>query len=269
MGGSAFRFGERAIWWAIASLMIGLLIACRTLPSGTLKGADWAEGAGRNRSAPTISGSWPQWETRFPLLINVCWHFLINWLPTYLKEDRGMTYLASGMWSRIAVPGGGFREPGEGCPFSRFLVGSRGWSPFGLEECVLPSWRLARCSLRRGHFVGWVGDNQSRDRPAGFHGVRDRCYGSWRITLWCAFARSVSSNRHTGFVVGVLGGLGNLCVAGFLPFAGYGQGRLRLLRPDFRAGGRLLPFVGLGALVIGWGAESRRKSKWNRRSEFG
>ena len=37
--------------------------------------------------------------------INVCWHFLVNWVPTFLKEDRKMTYLASGLLDFRAFPG--------------------------------------------------------------------------------------------------------------------------------------------------------------------
>ena len=48
--------------------------------------------------------------------INICWHFLVNWLPTYLKEDRGMTFLASGMFSARCRPGGRRGQPGRwGC----------------------------------------------------------------------------------------------------------------------------------------------------------
>ena len=28
--------------------------------------------------------------------INICWHFLINWVPTYLRTDRFMTTATSG-----------------------------------------------------------------------------------------------------------------------------------------------------------------------------
>src|SRR5262249_16220629 len=65
-----------------------------------------------------------------------------------------------------------------------------------------------------------------------------------------AFAQDVSA-RHTGLVVGVLGGLGNLCAAGFLPLAGSVKDSTGSFAPIFVLVG-LLPFVGLGALVLGW-----------------
>ncbi len=68
-----------------------------------------------------------------------------------------------------------------------------------------------------------------------------------------AFCQDVSS-RHTGFIVGVLGGLGNLFVAGFLPFAGYVKDAFGSFGPIFVLAG-LLPFVGLGSLVVGWGRD--------------
>jgi ACS family hexuronate transporter-like MFS transporter len=67
-----------------------------------------------------------------------------------------------------------------------------------------------------------------------------------------AFCQEVST-RSTGFVVGVLGGLGNLFVAGFLPFAGYVKDVSGSFSPVFILTG-LLPFIGLGALLFGWGS---------------
>jgi len=65
-----------------------------------------------------------------------------------------------------------------------------------------------------------------------------------------AFAQEVIP-RHTGLIVGYLGGLGNLFVAGFMPFAGKVKdvtGSFALvfwLVP-------LLPMIGLAALFLGW-----------------
>jgi ACS family hexuronate transporter-like MFS transporter len=68
-----------------------------------------------------------------------------------------------------------------------------------------------------------------------------------------AFCQEVS-RRHTGFVVGVLGGLGNLFVAGFLPFAGFIKDSSGSFGPIFLLAG-LLPLVGLSVLAFGWGRD--------------
>jgi ACS family hexuronate transporter-like MFS transporter len=65
-----------------------------------------------------------------------------------------------------------------------------------------------------------------------------------------AFAQEVSA-EHTGLVVGVLGGLGNLCAAGFLPLAGSVKDTTGSFAPIFVLVG-LLPFIGLAALLLGW-----------------
>ena len=72
-----------------------------------------------------------------------------------------------------------------------------------------------------------------------------------------AFCQEVSG-RHTGLVVGILGGLGNLFVAGFLPFAGRVKDVSGSFAGIFLIVG-LLPFVGLGALWIGWRAGPGRR----------
>ena len=96
MACASARFGLSAIWWAIALLMVGLLLVALAVPQQALKGADWAESLGdvvrRRRFWILVLVS---------ISINVCWHFLVNWLPTYLKEDRGMTFLASGLLTAV------------------------------------------------------------------------------------------------------------------------------------------------------------------------
>ena len=71
-----------------------------------------------------------------------------------------------------------------------------------------------------------------------------------------AFCQEVSA-RHTGLVVGILGGLGNLFAAGFLPFAGRVKDVTGRSAAIFVIVG-LLPFVGLGALLDRLGAGAGR-----------
>ena len=80
-------------------LMVGLLLAALVLPRHALKGVDWAESLG---DIVRLRRFWIM--VVVSVSINVCWHFLVNWAPTFLKEDRQMTYLASGLFHG-SVPG--------------------------------------------------------------------------------------------------------------------------------------------------------------------
>ena len=58
--------------------------------------------------------------------------------------------------------------------------------------------------------------------------------------------------RHTGLIVGILGGLGNLFAAGFAPIAGRIKDTTGTFGPVFVIVG-LLPFLGLAAILLAWG----------------
>ncbi len=238
IGSSAVRFGLPAIWWAIAGLMVGLLIAARALPAPSLKGMDWAEALGE---VVRFRRFWVL--VVVSISINVCWHFLINWLPTYLKDDRGMSYLASGMWSALPFLAADFGNLGGGA-LSRMLAG-RGLSPSSARFRV-----MAGCCLliASGTAVGWVGDDSLAIGLLGLMALGAAAF----MANYFAFCQDVSA-RHTGFVVGILGGLGNLFVAGFLPFAGYVKDASGSFSPIFLLAG-LLPLIGLGTLLFGWGS---------------
>ena len=66
-----------------------------------------------------------------------------------------------------------------------------------------------------------------------------------------SFTQEVSS-RHTGLVAGYLGGLGNLFVAAYLPFAGALRDWTGSFTANFVIVG-LAPLVGITVLVLGWG----------------
>ena len=244
VGISSCWLGIRAIWWGIACFMFGLLVVARALPFRSLKGSDWAESLGE---VVRIRRFWVL--VVVSISINICWHFLINWLPTYLKQDRGMTYLASGIWSALPFLAADFGNLGGGA-LSRFLAG-RGSSPSEARLRV-----MAVCSLLigSGALVGWVGDNRLAIVLLGVMALGTAAF----MANYFAFCQEVST-RNTGFVVGMLGGLGNLFVAGFLPFAGYVKDVTGSFSPIFLLAG-LLPFVGLGALLFGWGSDLTAKA---------
>ena len=232
-------YGLRSIWWGIAGLMIGSLLVARILPSGDLKGPDWSEAVGE---VVRLRRFWVM--ALVSISINVCWHFLINWLPTYLRDDRGMTRLASGMLSAVPFLAADLGGLGGG-GLSRFLAG-RGLGPTKARLRV-----MGGCSLliSAGASVGLV----RRDWLAlGLLATMALGTAAFMANYF-AFCQDVSS-RHTGFVVGILGGLGNLFVAGFLPFAGYVRDTTGSFGGVFLVTA-LLPIVGLVALLVGWGED--------------
>jgi MFS transporter, ACS family, hexuronate transporter len=239
VGCSAFRVGVQGIWWGIACLMFGLLLVARVLPRGDSSGADWAESLGE---VVRLRRFWVMVVAS--ISINICWHFLINWLPGYLQQDRGMGFLASGLWAALPFLAADVGNLGGGA-VSRFLA-SRGLSPSGARLRV-----MAACSLLigSGGLVGWIKDDRVALGVLALMALGTAAF----MANYFAFCQDVSA-RNTGFVVGVLGGLGNLFVAGFLPFAGYVKVATGSFGPIFVLAG-LLPFVGLGALLLGWGAD--------------
>ena len=236
VGLSSWWLGIRSIWWGVAGLLFGMLVVARVLPARSLEGSDWSEALSvvtRNRRFWVL--------VLVSISINICWNFLINWLPSYLKQDRGMTYLASGAWSALPFLAADLGNLGGGA-LSRTLVG-RGLIPSAARLRV-----MAGCSvlIASGALVGWVEDDRLAIVLLGLMALGTAGF----MANYFAFCQEVST-RHTGIVVGILGGLGNLCVAGFLPLAGYVRDLSGSFAFIFLFAG-LLPFVGLGALLFGW-----------------
>lgn len=237
---SGLRFGLPAIWWAIAWMMFGLLFAARIVPAHALKGAEWAESLG---AIVRLRRFWVL--VVVSVSINVCWHFLISWLPTYLKEDRKMTYVVSGFLSAVPFLAADIGNLGGGA-LSRFLA-ARGLGAVRGRMAV-----MALCTLLISAGA-WVGTTRSDSLVIALLAIMALGTAAFMANYF-AFTQEVSS-RHTGLIVGILGGLGNLCVAGFLPFAGKVKDTTGGFGPVFVLVG-LVPFVGLAALLAGWGADT-------------
>jgi ACS family hexuronate transporter-like MFS transporter len=235
----SFWKGAPAIWWGIALLMVGLLLAARVLPQHALKGADWAESLG---TVVRLRRFWI--IVVVSVSINICWHFLVNWVPTFLKEDRQMTYLASGLLSSVPFLAAAAGNLGGGFA-ARFIAG-RGMTPAHARMIVVG---LCTLLVSSGAAMGWVPSDTVAIILLAVMAMGTTAY----MANFFAFAQEVSA-RHTGFVVGVLGGLGNLFAAGFLPLAGAVKDTTGSFAPIFVLVG-LLPFLGLGALVLGWRGE--------------
>jgi MFS transporter, ACS family, hexuronate transporter len=240
---TAVRVGLAAIWWGVALLMVGLLVAALVVPLHALKGVDWARSLGE---VVRLRRFWVL--VVVSVSINVCWHFLINWLPTYLKEDRKLTYLASGLLSSLPFVAADVGNLGGGV-LSRVLANRTAMSPTRARATVMG---LCTLLITSGAWVGVVRSDTVVLVLLGLMAMATAAF----MANYFAFTQEVSA-RHTGLIVGILGGLGNLYAAGFHPVAGRVKDITGSFGPIFVVVG-LLPFVGLGALLLGWGRGSPR-----------
>jgi ACS family hexuronate transporter-like MFS transporter len=238
---SFYWFRLPALWWAIAVLMIGLLVAALLVPRHALKGADWAESLG---DVVRMRRFWVM--VLVSVSINVCWHFLVNWVPSFLKDDRKMTYLASGLFTALPFLAADAGNLGGGYLARVFAV--RGMTPTRARITVMG---LCTLLISSGALVGWI---KSDTAVIGLLCLMAMGTAAFMANFF-AFTQEVSA-RHAGLVVGILGGLGNLYAAGFQPVAGKVKDSTGSFTLVFLLVG-LLPFIGLGALIFGWGGSPR------------
>jgi ACS family hexuronate transporter-like MFS transporter len=233
------RLGLSAVWIGVAVAMIGLLVIARSLPMRLLEGSGWARGLGQVVR-----------QRRFWVLVivsisvNVCWHFLVNWLPTYLKTDRGMAFVAGSLLS--AVP---FLAADVGNLAGGYL--SRALARTGLEPSRARFRVLCGCVvlISLGTSVGLVRNNAVTIGLLALMALGAAAF----MANYFAYCQEVDA-RHTGLIVGILGGLGNLFAAGFAPVVGRVKDLTGSFGLVFVIVG-LLPLLGLAALAIGWGAD--------------
>jgi ACS family hexuronate transporter-like MFS transporter len=242
---SALWFGPSAIWLGIALAMIGPLVVAALIPLAELKGAEWAAGLGeivrlrRFWSLVVVSVS-----------INICWHFLINWIPTFLKEERGLSYQASNFLSAIPFLAADAGNLGGGW-LSRRLA-ARGLSPRRARQLVMIGCAVLiqtnlGVAFARGDAAVLVLLSVAAAATAAF------------MANYFAFAQEVSVPR-TGLVVGYLGAIGNIFVAGFQPFAG----KVKDLTGSFSLVFviiALVPLLGIAALLLAWPRQNGDQGK--------
>jgi ACS family hexuronate transporter-like MFS transporter len=112
---------------------------------------------------------------------------------------------------------------------------------------------MAGCTvlISGGAWVGVVGSDTVALILIGLMAMGTAAF----MANYFSFTQEVSP-RYTGLVVGILGGLGNLFVARVLALAGEVKDVYGSFTPIFVLVG-LSPFVGLAALVLGWGDPPR------------
>src|SRR5262249_24976773 len=93
---AGFHYGFAAVQAGIAVAIVGPLLVAAVVPRARLKGASWASGLGdvvRNRRFWIL--------VLVSVTINICWHFLVNWIPSYLKQERRLDFSAGNYLSTI------------------------------------------------------------------------------------------------------------------------------------------------------------------------
>jgi ACS family hexuronate transporter-like MFS transporter len=173
--------------------------------------------------------------------INVCWHFLVNWLPSFLINDRGMRYLAGGLFSTLPFLAADVGNLGGGA-LASFLA-RRGMNAVRARLLVIS---LCTLLVTGGALVGSVSSNTLALILIALMAMGTAAF----MANYFAFVQEVSP-RHTGLVAGILGGLGNLFAAGFHPVVGRIKDTTGSFGLLFVIVG-LLPYLGLGGLILGW-----------------
>jgi ACS family hexuronate transporter-like MFS transporter len=233
---SGFYFGLSAVWSSIAVLMFGVLIAVLVLDPRELQGADWASSLGeivRLRRFWVIAA--------VGITINVTWHFLVNWIPIFFQEERRLGLLVGGMVSSLPFLAADVGNLGGGALTG--LLAARGLSTAAARKLLMT------CCLVLVSCAVWVGFVQSETLIRVLICLTALGTAAYMVNYF-AFAQDVLP-RHTGLVIGYLGGLGNLFAAGFMPLTGY-LSRDRGFAPSFLIVG-LLPLAGLVVLLSSWG----------------
>ncbi len=241
VGLSAFWWGLSYVWVSIALAIFGPLAVSALLPIDRLKGSDWAVSLGE---MVRIRRFWVL--VIVSISINICWHFLINWTPTYLKDERGLAFQAGNLLSAIpflAADGGNL----GGGWLSRRLAAS-GRTAVRARKIV-----MTLCTLL---ILSGISVRVAPNVTVAVIVLAVMATGTAAFMAnYFAFTQEVSL-RHTGLVVGYLGGIGNLFVAGFQPFAGLVKDRTGSFSLIFLLIG-VAPLIGLGALLWGWNNDGK------------
>ena len=93
---SVVERGPNAIWIALAVLMIGALIVARVLPATDLSGSSWSAGLS---SIVRLRRFWVM--VVVAISVNVCWHYLVNWVANYFQKERGLEMVAGARVSAL------------------------------------------------------------------------------------------------------------------------------------------------------------------------
>jgi MFS transporter, ACS family, hexuronate transporter len=234
---SAVWYGQGAMWLGIALAMLGPLAVVAFFPLHDLKGAEWAKSL---HEIVRLRRFWAL--VVVSISINICWHFLINWVPTYLKRERLLLPSTAGYLTAATFLAADIGNLGGGL-LSRWLAAS------GMKVvrarmtvmclCIVLILAGPALSVPQGDISVVILLCLMAAGTAAF------------MANYFAFTQEVSS-RNIGLIAGYLGGLGNLFVAAYLPFAGALRDWTGSFTANFMIVG-LAPIVGITVLLFGWG----------------
>jgi ACS family hexuronate transporter-like MFS transporter len=234
---SAVWYGLTLVWVGIALAMLGPLVVAAVLPANHLRGAAWADSLGavaRNRRFWVL--------VVVSISINICWHFLVNWIPTYFKDERGLDFGTGNYLSTIpflAADAGNLL----GGWASRWLA-AHGRTAVRARQVVMAY--VTPMIMVAGLGVGLAANNMVAVFLVSLMAAATAAF----MANYFAFGQEVVP-RHTGLVVGYLGGLGNLFVALVLPSAGKVKDLTGSFTLIFVIVG-LAPLIGLATLLWAW-----------------
>jgi cyanate permease len=173
--------------------------------------------------------------------INICWHFLVNWVPIYLKKERHLTDAMGNYLSAVTFLAADIGNLSGGWLSRRLAV--TGMSVVRARKLVMS---LCMLLIMVGPGLSVAQSDTSAMVLLSIMAAGTAAF----MANYFAFTQEVSA-RQTGFVVGYLGGVGNLFVAGYQPFAGWLRDATGSFAPNFLIVG-LAPLIGLAALLWGW-----------------
>jgi len=233
---SAWWFGPSAIWLGITVGMLGPAALAGLLPREYLSARGWA---GSLADVVRLRRFWIMFVVS--ISINICWHFLVNWIPSYLKDERHLSDVIGNYLTAVTMLAADMGNLGGGW-LSRRLAAS-GLSVVTARKCVIG---LCMLLILVGPFV-----SLPQSVPAAMILLSIMAAGTAAFMAnFFSFCQEVSP-RHTGLVIGYLGGMGNLFVAGYHPLAGM----LKDLTGSYAANFSIValaPLAGTAAILWGW-----------------
>jgi len=244
---SARWFGPEAIWLGIAVGMLSPLALAAFLHPHHLQASGWAASLGE---VVRLRRFWIIFVVS--ITINICWHFQVNWIPVYLKKDRHLTDFLGNYLSAVTFLAADMGNLGGGW-LTRRLAAS-GLSVVNARKLVVT---FCTCMILAGLLISVPQSHTSAMILLSIMAAGTAAF----FANFFSFAQEVSP-RHTGLVVGYLGGVGNLFVAGYHPLAG----RLRDATGSFSASFLivgLLPILGTAAILLGWDDRKRDAKQGN------